>query len=103
MTSVQALAAERIAQLFAQAEASFARHPERADRYVRLARKIGMRHNVRLARYRLSYCRGCGRFLKLGVNARARTRSDKRVVFTCLGCGWVRRYRYAGANKNKRI
>ncbi len=99
MTRAQALAMERIRQLFSEAENAFATHPERADRYVHLARKLGMRYTVRIPKdYRLNYCRQCERYLKLGVNARVRTRSG-RTVFTCLGCGWIRRYPYRATEK----
>jgi len=105
MTSAhqQALARGRIELLFAEAAKLFPTHPERADRYVALARRLGMRYTVRVPKtYRLNYCRQCNSFLKVGVNARIRTRSDtKAVVFTCMKCGWIRRFPYAKGSAQK--
>ena len=89
------VAAERISDLFAlaQQEASVGR-PELADRYVALARRIGMRYNVRLLpEYSSLYCRGCSRFWVEGRTVRTRLRSGYRVR-TCLGCGRERRVPY---------
>ncbi len=86
------IAGERIADLFALAEREASRdHPELADRYVGLARRIGMRYNVRLLReYRELYCRGCHRFWVEGRTVRTRLRQGRRVR-TCLACGRERR------------
>ena len=86
------VAAERIADLFALAEREAASgHGPLADRYVLLARRIGMRYNVRLlAEYRELYCRGCSRFWVEGRTVRTRLRSGHRVR-TCLVCGRERR------------
>jgi ribonuclease P protein subunit RPR2 len=86
------IAHERIGDLFAAA-ALEARgpHPELAHRYVRLARRIGMRYNVRLpVEYRELYCRACSSFWAEGVTVRTRLRQGRRVR-TCLLCGAVRR------------
>jgi len=86
------IARERIDDLFALAvrEAS-GDHPELADRYVVLARKVGTRYNVRLpAEYRELYCRGCSVFWVEGRTVRTRLRSGRRVR-TCLACGRERR------------
>jgi ribonuclease P protein subunit RPR2 len=89
------IAGERIADLFALArkEAADGR-AELADRYVTLARRIGMRYNVRLAReYSSLYCRGCSRFWVEGITVRTRLRGGFRVR-TCLACGRRRRTPY---------
>ncbi len=88
------IAGERIADLFALAESESARpHPELANRYVVLARKIGMRYNVRLLpEYRELYCRRCSAFWVEGRNVRTRLRAGVRVR-TCLACGRERRTR----------
>lgn len=97
----QRIALERIEHLFSEADKCFAHRPGRADHYVKQARRLGMRYNVRIpAAYKLNYCRQCQCYLKLGVNARVRTRSDRQaVVFTCLKCGWIRRYGYGKPHK----
>jgi len=86
------IARNRVADLFALAERE-ARgpQPELADRYVVLARRIGMRYNVRLLReYRELYCRGCSAFWVEGRTVRTRMRAGRRVR-TCLRCGRQRR------------
>ncbi|EQD30604.1 RNAse P, Rpr2/Rpp21 subunit [mine drainage metagenome] len=63
------------------------------DRYVRLARRIGTRYNVRLRpEFRDLYCRGCSAFWVEGRTVRTRLRSG-RTVRTCLRCGRARRVR----------
>ncbi|MEW6070922.1 MAG: ribonuclease P, partial [Candidatus Thermoplasmatota archaeon] len=58
-----------------------------ANRYVALARKIGMRHNIRLpAKYKRRFCKHCNYYLLPGVNARIRTRKSRVVIF-CENCG----------------
>lgn len=66
-------------------------HTGLADRYVVLARRIGMRYNVRLPiEYRELYCRGCSAFWIEGRTVRTRIRENRRVR-TCLRCGRQRR------------
>ncbi len=86
------IAGERIADLFALAEKEAGgSHPELASRYVALARKIGMRYNVRLLpEYRELYCRRCSVFWIEGRTVRTRLRGGRRVR-TCLACGRPRR------------
>jgi ribonuclease P protein subunit RPR2 len=89
------VARERIADLFALAEreAHDANVPL-ADRYVQLARRIGMRYNVRLLpEYAELYCRGCSSFWVEGTSVRTRLRGGLRVR-TCLRCGRERRVPY---------
>jgi ribonuclease P protein subunit RPR2 len=81
------IASERMAILFAEAERSARQNePGLSGRYVRLARSIGMRYNVRLpAGLRRRACRKCGAFLVPGKNLRVRLRGGK-TVWTCLKC-----------------
>jgi ribonuclease P protein subunit RPR2 len=91
------IARERVSSLFvlAQREATTG-HPELADRYVTLARRIGMRYNIRLlAEYRELYCRSCSSFWLEGRTVRTRLRSGRRIR-TCLKCGRERRTRVRG-------
>ncbi|MGP8109522.1 MAG: ribonuclease P protein component 4 [Thermoplasmata archaeon] len=90
--SMVRIAGERIADLFALAEReAVASHGDLAHRYVVLARKVGMRYNVRLLReYRELYCRTCSVFWVEGRTVRTRLRSGRRVR-TCLACGRERR------------
>jgi RNase P subunit RPR2 len=86
------VARERIDGLFGLAEQESLRgSAEVADRCVGLARKIGMRYNVRLrVEYRDLYCRGCSVYWVEGRTVRTRLRSGHRTQ-TCLRCGRVRR------------
>lgn len=54
----QDIAKERIQVLFDLAEKEFKKYPERSRRYVQLARKIGLRYNVRLPKeIKRSFCK----------------------------------------------
>ncbi|MBN1785491.1 MAG: hypothetical protein JW825_00675 [Candidatus Methanofastidiosa archaeon] len=67
-------------------------HPERAKRYVEIARDIILKHKVSLPldKKRL-FCKECNTPLVPGKTARVRTRAQ-RVSITCLNCGNVKRY-----------
>lgn len=83
---------ERMFVLFSLAEKeALAGGEARARRYVGLARKIGMRYNVRVpAEYRRRFCKKCLAYLVPGGNARVRIGAG-RIVVTCLGCGTIQR------------
>ncbi|MCK4434179.1 ribonuclease P, partial [Candidatus Bathyarchaeota archaeon] len=64
--------------------------PGLAQRYVDIARKVGMAARVRLPReVRLQVCRHCKSFILPGVNCRVRIkqRREPHMVVTCLNCG----------------
>ena len=86
------IAKERMGLLMVQADrAALAGRMEMADRYVDMARRIGMRYNVRLPRaLRRRFCRGCYRYLHPGVTSRTRFKRG-RLVTTCLRCGHISR------------
>lgn len=86
------IAEARVGHLFRLAAREAAQGPgDLPDRYVRLARRIGARYNVRLgAQLRERYCRGCSAFWIEGRTVRTRLRSG-RTIRTCLRCGRVRR------------
>tara|TARA_Y100000310_G_scaffold345379_1_gene464296 strand:+ start:3863 stop:4162 length:300 start_codon:yes stop_codon:yes gene_type:complete len=79
------IARERIKILFQQAEKIFPNNAERANKYVVQARKIAMKVNLPLGRYKRKYCKHCYSFLRTGVNSRIRTRDGKLVIY-CQGC-----------------
>ncbi len=89
------IAKERIDILFNLAEREALKgNLQRANRYVHLARKIGMRYNVRVPKkYRMHYCRKCDSFLLPGVNAEYRLNNGK-ITVTCLNCGSIYRHLY---------
>ncbi len=87
------IAKERIQKLFQEAEKEFSKHPERAHRYVELARKIAMKMKIRMTGYRTKFCKHCYRYLNPGVNCRVRTK-NKKVVYYCLSCKKYMKFPY---------
>jgi ribonuclease P protein subunit RPR2 len=86
------IALERMEVLFglAEKEALLGR-AARARRYVDLARKIGMRYNVRVPpEFKRRFCKECLAYLVPSVNARVRV-GRGRVVITCTACGAIQR------------
>jgi ribonuclease P protein subunit RPR2 len=86
------IAGERIGILFSEADRAALRgRIDLADRYVELARAIGMRYNVTVpATMRRRACRGCHGYLLPGTTSRTRLNRG-RVTITCLRCGHVTR------------
>jgi ribonuclease P protein subunit RPR2 len=81
------MAFQRIQRLFELARHEFKTHPERSNRYVRLARRIAMRYRVRMPReLKRQMCKHCHAYLVQGVTARTRLQ-DAYVTTTCLSCG----------------
>lgn len=81
------MAYERVLRLFELADMEFRKHPERSDRYVQLARRIGMRYRVRMPpelKHRI--CRHCHSYLVQGATARTRLQGTH-ISTTCLACG----------------
>lgn len=92
---VRVIAKERIEKLFRLASECHSRDPVLADRYVELARKIGMKCQVRIPkRFKMCFCKECNSFLVPGVSSRIRNRHDGKgkVIITCLKCGMIKRY-----------
>lgn len=93
-TWAEEIARERIDILFEEAERQFEERPERANRYVELARRIAMRFNLALPEeYRRSFCGACHSYLKPGANAQVRVEEGVRRT-TCGECGEVNRLPY---------
>jgi ribonuclease P protein subunit RPR2 len=87
------LARQRIERLFVLADEEHHLHPERSDRYVALARRMGMRMRVRLPRrLKRRICKGCRCYLSPD-RMRVRLR-DGVVTVTCAECGEQMRYPY---------
>lgn len=87
----KSIASQRIKRLFelaAQEESE-----SRRNRYVALARKIGMRHRVRIPmELRMKFCRRCNSYFSAGTY-RVRV-ADGCITTTCLKCGNVTRRPY---------
>lgn len=80
-------------RLFELAKANAETHPERSDRYVELALKIGMRHRVRPTReMKHMFCKSCRRYLS--SSQRMVRLRDGVLVIRCLRCGHISRMRY---------
>lgn len=89
------IAKERIDILFGLAEKELRRNPERSRRYVELARKIGLKYNVRLRKLKRKFCKNCNTLLKPGLTSDVfLDTKDKSVVVICKNCEKIYRYRY---------
>lgn len=90
------IAEERIKRLFELADRRAREGEERqlADRYIELALKIGMRHNVSIpSELKKRFCSECQSFLVPGRNCRVRINSKKdNVNYCCIECGNVDKY-----------
>jgi len=92
----QKIAKERIQILFRLAKKEFKAHPERSRRYIELARKIGLRYNIRFSKQlKRRFCKKCNTLLKPGTSSQTRIKSKKKIVeVKCLKCGKIYRYPY---------
>jgi ribonuclease P protein subunit RPR2 len=80
------IAEKRIIYLFGQAKDIFSKSPELADRYVAIARKILMKHKVKIPReLKRKFCKHCYKYLVPGRTCRVRTHKGK-VVYSCFNC-----------------
>lgn len=80
------IAEERIEILFDEAENAVPDHPERADRYVEIARTIAMKFNLSLpTELREKVCRSCYAYLSPD-RKQVRVEGGERRV-TCRECG----------------
>ena len=82
------IAKERIAILFKEAD----KEPDMAKRYMKLAKKIGMRYNVRLGSLKRRFCKECYSYFT-PKNSQKRLKKGVLVV-KCLECGNIQRYPY---------
>ncbi|MBS3138602.1 ribonuclease P [Candidatus Woesearchaeota archaeon] len=77
--------------LFALAEKQFKINTEKAHLYVKKARRIAMKHKLRLpAQLKRKLCKHCYHFLQPGANARIRIHASK-IVITCWDCKHITR------------
>ncbi len=89
------IAEERIERLFELAERRMNEDcQELADRYVELARDVGMKYNVSIhPDLRKQFCHECRSYLKPGINCTVRINSKNSTVnYHCRECGNVNRY-----------
>lgn len=96
------IALERIKTLFKQAKAIFKENKSLANRYVKLARELSMKHKVPIpTNLKKQFCKHCYRYLMPSVNLRVRTREGK-LVYYCLDCKHFMRHPYVREQKEKR-
>jgi len=90
------IARERISILFEEAEsAAKKKKTEYANRYVHMARRIGMRYNVRIpSNLRRKFCRRCKKFLYPGLSSMLMEEKNFLRV-ECLNCGKIMKYKVA--------
>jgi ribonuclease P protein subunit RPR2 len=87
----QRIARERIQILFELAEKELRKHPERSRRYVELARKIGLRYNIRLPKeLKRKFCKNCNTLLKPGLTCSVRIQ-NKMISIKCMNCNKIYR------------
>jgi len=93
------IARQRIKKLFSEAEKIFPKDKELANKYVKLARKIAMKFNLRMPRgYKRRFCKHCYSYLVPGKNLRVRTRDEKSVYY-CLECKKFMRFPLSKGSK----
>ena len=90
------IAKERIERLLDLAKESFEKHPERSRRYIELARKIGLRYNIRLTKeQKRSFCKKCNQLLIPGKTSLVKLDKEKKILIVkCLNCNNIYRYPY---------
>ncbi|MAF89061.1 MAG: ribonuclease P [archaeon] len=89
---------ERISRLFSLSRRVFKESPELSNRYVKLARDLGMRFRVKIpTKYKKEYCKKCHTYLKPGVSSKIRLSQNRqsKVMVSCLACGNIMRYPYS--------
>ena len=94
---------KRFDVLFTLAESEALKHNmELSNRYVELARKIGMRYNVPMPKkYKRRFCKHCYSYLLPGMNARVRTGKSKVIIY-CKNCGKYMRFPFIREVKERR-
>jgi ribonuclease P protein subunit RPR2 len=75
-----------VLMFFDKAKDSFKESKNNANMYVRKARNLAMKYNIRLNRLvKGRFCKHCYSYLVAGKNCRIRTREGK-VIYYCLEC-----------------
>jgi ribonuclease P protein subunit RPR2 len=87
------IAHERIRRLFDLAERMDAKQPERAQRYVQLARRLASRNRVHLPSHlKRRVCPGCKSYMSPKTSRiRIRQSREPHITITCLHCGHITR------------
>lgn len=91
------IAKERIEILFDEAKnAAREGKLDLANRYVKIARKIGMRCNVRIPQsLKRSFCKYCYAYLRPGISCSTKIDSKKKLIkVKCFSCNKIIHYKY---------
>lgn len=83
------IAKERIDILFN--EAAKTDQKDLQKRYMKLAKKIGMRYNVRIGNKKRKFCKHC--YYYFGSDVKRRLKNGK-IIIVCPGCKKIIRYPY---------
>ena len=96
---LQDIALQRIERLFELAARAFKKDRQLSDRYVAIARRISMKHKVKIpVKLKRRFCKNCFAYLMPSVNCRVRTQRGK-VVYYCLNCRNFMRFPYTREKK----
>lgn len=83
------IAKERIELLFGEAKNSSDKSLQK--RYMKMAKKLGMRYNVRLGKRKKMFCKKC--YCYFGSTVRRRLKNGK-LTIECPDCGHITRQLY---------
>ena len=87
---MQDIGLERIYRLFELASQNMENHPERAKRYIEIAREIGKKTKVTFPNeLKTVFCKKCNSFLNKKNSTL--TKQDSMVIVKCLSCGFERK------------
>ncbi len=91
---VDRIARERIEILLGLARKMWGEDKNLSKRYVQLARRIAMRHRIKLSSW--LFCKKCGAVFIHGKTVKARQSPGKKMVlYICLECGAVKKFGYS--------
>ena len=82
----QQIAKARIKFLFQHAKEVFNEDSKLSDKYVKIARRIGMKYKIRLPSYlKKRFCKHCHKYLVPSANCRVRLHKHM-LIYYCLSC-----------------
>ena len=82
----QEIAENRIKFMFQLAKEVFKEDSTLADKYIKIARRIAMKHKIKLpSSLKKRFCKHCHKFLVPSVNCRVRLHKH-RLIYYCFGC-----------------
>jgi ribonuclease P protein subunit RPR2 len=79
------VAKELVLELFKKADAIFKTDKEQSNKHIKKARRIAMKHKLKLGKLKRKFCKHCYSYLKPGINSRTRTREGKVIIY-CSEC-----------------